>query len=346
MVFSSSNPKNKLSFAALFVFGFLGYSQVSLAMNEDPNNQEPSVTLAIRPSSAHLIEPLPEDLSKKVFSYLGDFYDLVTCSRTCIYWHNVLCDTLQNKVFIIGPTGSGKSSFVHLIQGKSLIAKEDDNMGVCLLNAPEEIPNINIAHACSTGTLHPTAVCDFLNKRIIIDCPGFGDPRGLEQEYTNAMALFKLLKGKVSVVFIMSEGRFSTEKGHAFSWLMNTVNEIFPEQEELQNMLSFIISHKESKSASIKRLNEFREPDTPFLTKKGHELIQFLVDNPKRFAEFKYPAEEGIYLLSDELKTLMQELPYVTNPQISMPLKESITSDDRQGRWSSQQSYSYSQNEM
>lgn len=160
---------------------------LSVASTEPAQDQQPTPPIQAIPAPLFQDFTKIEDVNKRILSYFGEFSDLVHLTSTCQYFHNFLGEIIQNKLFIIGQSGSGKSTLVHLLTGKPLIAKKGR------ISAIEKMPNVDIVHGCGVGTLQPTCVLDFSNKRVIIDSPGFQDGRGPEQEYTNAKKLYSRL---------------------------------------------------------------------------------------------------------------------------------------------------------
>lgn len=311
-------------------------SLISGEFAQHRDDQEPTSSILTLPP--HTIqspnfEKLSEDLYKKLFSFIGEFSDLVHCTQTCMYWHTLLHEVVQNKLFLIGPGGRGKSTLVHLLTGKPLVAKKGR------FSTTEKIPNVDIRHGPSIGTLQPTCVLDFSHKRLIIDCPPFNDPRGPDQDFVNALALHRLLKGKVSVVLVVSESDICDSGGWNIVLLINKLTEIFPDQSQLQNILSLVVSKqghcwpRESLSHIPNlEVKKFAEKAARCMMKRGRDLLQFLVVNPSHLAGFHFPKQDGPYPMPENLKVSMQNWEYVVNPQVSVPLKKSVTS--RQALWS------------
>lgn len=284
------------------------------------------------------------DFNNTIFPFILDGSDLVRLSRTCKDFYNVLNEIIEKKVFIIGNIGSGRSTLVYLSMGKPLVAKRSEDKLSWQFEPTENLPNIKITQGKSQGARNSSVVCDHVNKRLIIDCPGFNDPKGSYFDFEHACELYVQLQGKVSVVCVVPEEMLGIDekfyktdpclmRRKPFSFLINKLTEIFPNQDELENVLSIVISKNSDDKSHKPLIPIFTKPC--FLTDRGQDLLIFFETHPKRVAIFREPFQEGNYDKTKELETFMNTLEYVDNPQVSKPVWESITSQDGQGRWSS-----------
>ena len=283
--------------------------------------------------------PFPVEIHQ-IISEMCPLSDWFRQNQTCKGWHNLLRETLQNKILIMGPYGSGKSTLLNLLLGNPLVAGEFAFLGFNL-RAREAIPNLIIS---GLGTSKPAPVLDFANKRIIIDCPGFSND--LNKDWVNTPAFPELLKGNVSVVLVV-------EKDLMFAHVMTQMTEIFPNQNQLKTMLSLVVS-KQRDVLSITdylkgrlavrttlvprslRLVQYLmdHPNMTMeipLTPRSRDLLQHLIDHPNRTLSFRAPVAKGPYPTTPELQSLLDSCGYVHNPTVRALARESEIPNDRDG---------------
>lgn len=294
--------------------------------------------LSITCFSKALFNEFPMDVHQIILSNLTTLSDFANLAGTCKFWHAFVSENIQGAVVVMGSGGSGKSSLVHLLAGKQLMGeKEGTVFGPLHLVAKENLPNIHIEPRPMAGTLEVNTVIDFCHKRIIYDCPGFGDSRGKDYDFINSLAIQKILKGNIKIILVVPESQLSSGYGRDFNLLINKLTEIFPNQDQLENILSLIISFQKEKEEMLERYLQFgREKYQDFLTKRGADLLKSLISDGN-YAYFVYPKQEGAYEVSEKLRLLLNKQEYVLNPQITMPIKEAVTAG--QQRWSSPTGY-------
>ncbi len=104
---------------------------------------------------------------------------------------------MQVKMVLVGYTGVGKTTLGHYLSGAHLQVVEQ-NPGKFVLQAPEktgERNNCRIGHV-NDGTTVPNFFCNTTELISIVDCPGFDDVRGVEQQIKNAFYIQTVFNGR------------------------------------------------------------------------------------------------------------------------------------------------------
>lgn len=342
------DSKLYLLVAVLYVLGcFNTYSSQHNSSTVIDELSTPSNSAGIRPNSVSIFDPhmLPPEIYLNVFSFLFKNLDVSGFSETCHHWNQICKDFLlrmndHQKLIIIGNTGAGKSTVAHLLGGNKLKATFlESNLGNrYILNEDASIPAIKIVHDfVKIGTLNPNKVFDFKNRRVIWDCPGFDDPRGNDQRFINAIEIHKLLKGNLKVILVFDEGAFKINRGSNVTNLINNITEIFPNQEQLEQAVSFLVTKSTKEGNARLYFQQYISENPKFLTEAGKILIKSFLARPNHLADFIAPQQLGTYELSPALIQFLSNKDYVASPTISAPLKESIF----EGRWSSKDGHNW-----
>lgn len=324
---------NMILTVGLFIVAGTLNSYGTDADKEIPDTGHSSCTM--REVSTLELKDLPSELHVYTLSFLSTPSDFGSLALVSKYWRNIIKDQIQGSVVVIGNGGTGKSTLVHLLVGKQLTAKKLE--GEWQFTAEERIPNIDIMDGMFVGTRQPSLVFDLGHKRTIWDCCAFNDLRGKDQDFLNALAIYKLLKGNLRVILVIKESSFDSPRGLDFTALINKITEIFPDQDQLQNVLSLVVSssgrHTDGAIALLKAHIKAGRPR--HLRQNGYDLINFLIANPSHVGDFKVPEVEGVYEASENLKQLMASEVYGLNPQVNEPQEMSVSKE----RWSSKFGY-------
>ena len=336
--------ENKMRKLILATAALLSTSVNASISQTDIENTKP-VPMISTALDKNVIEILPQELHMHTIFQTDSIQDFRSLSCVSTYWNKITKEVIQGSIVVVGNTGNGKSSLVHLLAGKNLYAKKLPNYGT-LLEAEEKLPNINISHGARVGTLEPSYVMDFLHKRIIVDCPGFLDTRGNKQNYINAVSIHKNLKGNFKVMLVTNSAKIlGPTKGMCIISQLNTMTEIFPDQDQLKKALYLVASGEENGYDCAKKLKLLVKAGKPtYLSERGYDLINFLIENPNHLADFPAPTrietDEGIgtYELVGNMKDLIKNNDFVSNPVVNAPRKETIESRDTL-RWCSEYGY-------
>ena len=141
------------------------------------------------------------------------------------------------KMLLIGETGSGKTSFLNLLCNSKLIEELGTNIDAAKLDQIRHYNDLKIedsaAHPMASKTseakLYNTEVCK--TRMTVIDTPGFGDSRGLEQDKENVEKIIEALKGEenVNCVCLIINGRQSRMTA-SLKYVLAEISSILPKE--------------------------------------------------------------------------------------------------------------------
>lgn len=198
----------------------------------------------------------------------------------------------RGKVILIGPSGNGKSTLLHYIADKNLVA-EDNAAGVGRQLEPTQIMDgLSISHTPRVGTNFPGAWYDQTNNLVYWDCPGFGDPRKEESDIRNAFAIHHLFENTqvpLKILLVTSESLLMN-RGTEFLNLLNNITEKFPD-DRLLNCLSLVVT-KQDRVNIGRRLNVLVAEEES-LNNRAKQLLNHLATHPNQVAVFPHPAQNG-----------------------------------------------------
>lgn len=224
----------------------------------------------------------------------------------------------EGSLIILGPTGSGKSTLVHHLQG-SLVAQRAGFAGFKLYPT-RLLPGFNIGHDMAVGTKLPCLWFDNDNNIAVWNCPGFGDPRGSKEDIVNAFAINELLKGNVKILLALPESSLIDERGTRFFKLLNEITEAFSGDNQLAQNLSLVITHKSTDTGDLHEgIRELHEANSPLLTPAASTLLRILTENPTRFAAFPKPSQEGPFERGrNQIRGSIRASQYVRDPMVNI----------------------------
>ena len=81
-------------------------------------------------------------------------------------------DQRTSAVFVVGDTGSGKSTFINFMVGAPLVMKKEEKLNRYMIENAEADPQLPIGHGMKSKTKIPTIYKDKEN-RVWVDTPGF-----------------------------------------------------------------------------------------------------------------------------------------------------------------------------
>ena len=121
------------------------------------------------------------------------------------------------RMLLIGETGSGKTSFLNLLCNSKLIEELGTNFDAEKINRIRHYNDLKIedstaramASKTSEAKLYNTEVCEM--RMTVIDTPGFGDSRGLEQDKVNVKKIIDVLRHEdhINCVCLVIHGRYA-----------------------------------------------------------------------------------------------------------------------------------------
>ena len=104
--------------------------------------------------------------------------------------HTVTVNTEYNKtVVVLGNTGVGKSTLIHYLSNNNLTVVK--NRFKFTFEAKTTLDKITIGQSSNSQTSAPNKWIDAQNT-IFLDCPGFNDTYGAEQDLINSIFIQKI----------------------------------------------------------------------------------------------------------------------------------------------------------
>ena len=141
------------------------------------------------------------------------------------------------KMLLIGETGSGKTSFLNLLCNSKLFEELGTNIDATKLDQIRHYNDLKIedSTACamesktSDAKFYKTEVCRM--RMTVIDTPGFGDSRGLEQDKKNVKKIIDALKGEdyINCVCLIINGRQSRMTA-SLKYILSEISTIMPRE--------------------------------------------------------------------------------------------------------------------
>lgn len=185
------------------------------------------------------------------------------------------------RVFLIGITGSGKSTLINFLVGIPLFANEEGQ-----LDAPHPLKGSEIGHDETSKTTLPS-LCQGPNNMILCDLAGFGDSRGPEQELINRA--HQLFSGPCKFLVAVSETSLADRVGE-FLRLMDDLTRTIPVH-QLKESLALVVT----KQGTVKY-------------SKPHQKLQKIIIGA-----------EGSHALTDDVKQLLLHLTEGDNIHVRIP---------------------------
>ena len=132
--------------------------------------------------------------------------------------------TNRNVILIIGNTSSGKSTLCNWVLGEELVIVNQFNIDCKNTNA-----HFKIGHGNTSETSFVNCI-EWEEKKILIDCPGFGDTRNSGISLMNNFMLQTICKkaSSVRVVLVVAADELITNRGLIFKNTTNNLLALFP----------------------------------------------------------------------------------------------------------------------
>ena len=230
----------------------------------------------------------------------------------------------KNGVFVMGTTGTGKSTISALLAGSQLTAQRIPS-GQCVLKETNpQNTQITIGHGGRTGTTLLGSVYVQEKQLVVYDFQGFFDVRGPVPDIVNVASIHKLLESsrKVKVVAVLSQGLIK-ERGAASFPLFNLFNqlaEMFPDTTQLHSMVSLVITKKTSSFIPLVRLEEYVNDNDNALSSGGRGLLSYLCQHQSdRIAYLPKAKQEGPYTTdATDIWAKIEKAQYVQHPTANL----------------------------
>ena len=197
------------------------------------------------------------------------------------------CPTLA---VLIGGTGSGKSTFMHILANKKLIVKEDSYKNK-ILESETSWDEFKIGHDHSSETEIPGIWFDRKRNVIFCDCPGFFDTKGSAQDIVNIFSIVTLLNQvkKVKLVLMISQDVGESYRAQNSKKQFDIVNKM-SEVKFSEKGICMIITQTEEELRTPRKIEAFldgmgafdekEEPVLNILAKESEKRI-FILENPE-----------------------------------------------------------------
>ncbi len=134
----------------------------------------------------------------------------------------------KNIVFIIGNTGSGKSTLIHYLLGSKL-RENRGNFGSYLIEPDEGTAGPRIGHGAFSVTMYPSLYTLSDQSLTFCDCPGFADTRGDESTVCTSiiMQMIACNARSIKCAAIFRDTDMYWGRGSLFTNLLSMLNSIF-----------------------------------------------------------------------------------------------------------------------
>ena len=141
------------------------------------------------------------------------------------------------KMLLIGETGSGKTSFLNLLCNSKLFEELGTEVDAAKLDRIRHYNDLKIenstaramASKTSEAKFYDTKVCEMRMK--VIDTPGFGDSRGLEQDKKNVEKIIDALRDEdyINCVCLVINGR-QARMTTSLKYVLSEISTILPRE--------------------------------------------------------------------------------------------------------------------
>ena len=240
----------------------------------------------------------------EIFSWLINPVDRTTCEHKSYPWQSQTCLHGLYKMLLIGETGSGKSSLVNLFCN---CAKLQEVGGEGIENGIHQFTDIELENPEARQMESKTTGAKLYRTTLgklemgIIDTPGFGDTRGMEQDSENVRKIIQELQRieSINCVCLVINGR-QGRLNAAIRYVFAEITTIIPR--EIMNNLIVVFTNTNDElelNFDIGELNHyFQDTLTP------NKI--FYIENPYcRLDKAKYKIQVSQRVSSNATKNMV-----------------------------------------
>lgn len=241
------------------------------------------------------------------------------------------------KVFLVGPSGAGKTTLFHLLKENTLYADEEGR-----LDTKERIKGQEIGHERTSQTDSPYFALspNDMDNVVLGDFPGDGDTGGSKVNLKHRYIRKKLWSGEFIILATVEEKDLKGKPGK-FLKLMNDLTKTIP-VEELKGSLALVVTKQgeawnfDSRRALKKMLEAHSQASTNVLaedelTEDVRKLLLHLTDEANintLIPYFPMQKAEGEYNAQEPRKNILASIRHLkpmVNPTVQMQLDPEST---------------------
>ena len=141
------------------------------------------------------------------------------------------------RMLLIGETGSGKTSFLNLLCNSKLFEELGTKVDAAKFNQIKHYNNLKIEDSTARAMASKTSDAMFYNTEVcqmrmtVIDTPGFGDSRGMEQDTENVKKIIDALRHEdhINCVCLVINGR-QARMSASLKYVLTEISTILPKE--------------------------------------------------------------------------------------------------------------------
>jgi len=178
----------------------------------------------------------------------------------------------KNIVFIVGNTGSGKSTLIHYLLGSKL-RENRGNFGSYLIEPDEDTAGPRIGHGAFSVTMYPSLYTLGDQSLTFCDCPGFADTREDESTVCTSiiMQMIACNARSIKCTAIFRDTDMQWGRGSLFTNLLSMLNSIF-KTDTANPSVMFVANKKSSHKEERRNLERFGATIREFSQSSSQEM--------------------------------------------------------------------------
>lgn len=176
-------------------------------------------------------------------------------------WEPIKRGVGKELCLFLGTSGAGKSTTVNYLMGVSFEAIEGSR-GKFRIASNQHFQKIAkmADNNFESFTTWPECFEEKEYKLTLCDFPGFDDKRGIEQQYINVLSSKGIIhqsKGVKAIIFVISKGELSSNKGTAFTEMMIALSLLLDNPEKYIDSIYFAFTEKERSNGEAWDIEDF-----------------------------------------------------------------------------------------